>query len=519
MDRLCQTFAWALGLMCASVATSCILGDFKKGSGPGGLGQGGSGGSGSAGMSGTAGKAGASGAGGGASGEACLGTTCEDPPANTCEDSAHLRAYDTTGSCIDGTCSYVSQVVECDCSGNACTSDPCGAVTCETPPAPACPGPHTSRTFASIGTCSGGSCSYTPTDIDCDTNEMCSGGECLLCNTEARCGPDCTACSGDTPACKDLGTSSECVACTESYPCEGPGSYCNPLTDTCVYDGCTNLDRTCGDGTEFCCLRMGAACGDGPFNRGNDPLFPATLSGFTAEKFEVTVGRFRSFVGAYSQTMIKSGRGQNLDNEADLGWDTAWNQYLPEDALALMEALKCEPSSHTWTDSPGSNENKPINCVTWYEAYAFCIWDSGRLLTEAEWNCLAAGGDLQRPYPWGTAVPGADAEYAAYGGYYYGTSEYDGVLDIAPVGAIAGGQSRQGHMDLAGNVEEWVLDTFEPYQVPCDDCANLSPTPGAGRVVRGGGWNSSVTALSTAHRIGHAPDSRSSQYGIRCAGL
>ncbi len=47
----------------------------------------------------------------------------------------------------------------------------------------------------------------------------------------------------------------------------------------------------------------------------------------------------------------------------------------------------------------GSNENQPINCVTWYEAFAFCISDGGYLPTAAEWNYAAAGGSDQRAYP------------------------------------------------------------------------------------------------------------------------
>jgi formylglycine-generating enzyme required for sulfatase activity len=38
------------------------------------------------------------------------------------------------------------------------------------------------------------------------------------------------------------------------------------------------------------------------------------------------------------------------------------------------------------TSSAGSKENLPINCVNWWESYAFCIWDGGFLPSEAEWG-------------------------------------------------------------------------------------------------------------------------------------
>jgi formylglycine-generating enzyme required for sulfatase activity len=55
-----------------------------------------------------------------------------------------------------------------------------------------------------------------------------------------------------------------------------------------------------------------------------------------------------------------------------------------------MAALKCQmvPS---WTDTAGANEALPMNCLTWYAAFAFCVWDGGFLPTEAEWNYAATG--------------------------------------------------------------------------------------------------------------------------------
>jgi formylglycine-generating enzyme required for sulfatase activity len=149
--------------------------------------------------------------------------------------------------------------------------------------------------------------------------------------------------------------------------------------------------------------------------------------------------------------------------------------------------------------SPGPNESLPISCVKWHWACAFCIWDGGRLPTEAEWNYAAAGGNEQRVFPWGSAQPNdSSAVYCSWlagelpdgdplrdGGDRCFGSPRPGVP--APVGSKSpNGDGRWGHADLAGNLWEWTRDRyFNPYtQVPCNDCANLA---GDGTfVVRGG---------------------------------
>jgi formylglycine-generating enzyme required for sulfatase activity len=207
------------------------------------------------------------------------------------------------------------------------------------------------------------------------------------------------------------------------------------------------------------------------------------------------------------------------------GWSGAWNTRLVADTPALIAAVKCNATYQTWTDAPGGNELRPMNCITWYEAMAFCAWDGGYLPTEAEWNLAAAGGAEQRAYPW-SSPPGSLTLDGTRASYNNGTTCIgDGmagcaITDLVFVGTKPAGNGRWGQSDLAGNVWEWTLDGYAAaYQNPCTDCANLAASPT--RVVRGGGFGAfgaGISDLRTANRtFDQAPDNRLPGVGARCA--
>ncbi len=296
---------------------------------------------------------------------------------------------------------------------------------------------------------------------------------------------------------------------------------------------CDGLAHTCGPAgvNDDCCNTLPVPGGTyfRSYDRAGDtdsgtPNFQATISTFQLDKYEVTVGRFRQFVAAGQGTAANpptigpmgtaAGSHPNIPGS---GWFTEWDAYLAADTSALITAIKsCDTTpDYTWTDAPGPNESDPMNCITWYEAMAFCAWDNGFLPTEAEWNYAADGGDQQRAFPWGSNPIVIDITYANYQCML--SPNTCSLADIIPVGSLEKGDNRFGQSDLAGSVAEWVLDanTFT-YPTPCQDCASLSMAD-TYRSLRGGGWIDSPHFLRTGVRGSFAPRARSRDIGVRCA--
>lgn len=300
---------------------------------------------------------------------------------------------------------------------------------------------------------------------------------------------------------------------------------------------CIALPSTCGaSGNDNCCNSPEIPGGGyyRSYDVAHDALsgdmnFPATLSSFRLDKYEVTVGRFRAFAAAGQGTQKKhpaTGAGTH-PKIAGSGWEASWNANLAVDTPTLVQAVKCQGGTlyATWTDMPGTNENRPMNCVTWYEAMAFCAWDGGFLPTEAEWNYAAAGGDQQRAYPWSTPATSTllDGSHASYYDPVPKACVGDGMAgcnltDLVEVGSKTAGDGRWGQSDLTGNVNEWVLDYYDisgSYEDVCIDCANL--VAAMNRVFRGGAFNSGGGPLRTGFRQPSTPGLRDYYIGFRCA--
>jgi sulfatase modifying factor 1 len=256
----------------------------------------------------------------------------------------------------------------------------------------------------------------------------------------------------------------------------------------------------------------------GTFYRGYDGVvftddrYPATVADFYLDKYEITVGRFRKFVEAgmgNQDSPPEPGAGAHPLIPGS-GWKSTWTPFLPWTTTNLKAELECQFAFQTWTDKVGSNESRPINCLDWFAAAAFCAWDGGRLATSAEWNYAAAGGSEQRYYPWSNPPTSTivNDSYAVYCGNSCDHPQNVGAKSPK-------GDGKWGHADLGGNVWEWVLDGDAPFSNPCDNCADLVES--RFRVLWGGGFDVTEVALRGAQHLPAFPDQPYLGWGARCA--
>lgn len=333
------------------------------------------------------------------------------------------------------------------------------------------------------------------------------GGEA---GTVSTCDPLHTECPD---VCGELELSNGCPTCLSDEVCEVPPS-------------CLGMTQTCTQAADSCCLSLPVPGGD--FLRSCDltcqvycrsvetPDFPATVAPFSLDAFEVTVGRFRAFVDQFPSSRPAAGAGKNPNGKDGKGWDADWDmQLLPgrDEFRADLASRDC-PGAATWTADETSFDSRPMTCVTWFEAAAFCIWDHGRLPTEAEWNFAAAGGDEQRVFPWSSPRDDEtiDDTYAVYS-----ADSSNPRTGPEMVGTRPSGRGRWGQYDLGGNVTEWVWDAlFDCYTAQtCDNCGSVVGSED--RVARGGGFSFGSGRLLLDSRDRSPAVAPHDYFGFRCA--
>jgi len=243
-----------------------------------------------------------------------------------------------------------------------------------------------------------------------------------------------------------------------------------------VGQSCVGLEARCQG--ESCCTSIVVPGGtfimgdDARLNGGSAPAHRVTLDAFALDKYEVTIGRYRRFLATYDGTPPPEGVGSHEHLPEGTGWQSRWNKALPasrEALLASMDKVQSRTANYNWTREPGSHESHPISITSWTLAAMFCIWDGGRLPTDAEWEYAATGGDEERPFPWGS-VPAApdkalpcDVANFNYGNCAEGTLQHEIDQPLLAVGTLPRGAGRWGHQDLSGNaVDEVTFDAYLP---------------------------------------------------------
>jgi formylglycine-generating enzyme required for sulfatase activity len=310
---------------------------------------------------------------------------------------------------------------------------------------------------------------------------------------------------------------------------EGGGDAGPP---SCVANASANTCGALGEGSSDCCATENV--GADRYYRGFLPGVsiddPVNVSAYDLDLYEVTVGRMRAYAtwlgtaaggppanGSGVHHHVNGGLGLQAEPSGiyETGWSGAYNGDLTlgSGANASFASTACNT---TYTAAPGAGDNRPMNCVSWYDAYAFCIWDGGFLPTEAEWELAAVGGSAQYLYPWGNG-PAPSAAYAEFGCSSLGTATCPDPVGTPFLGAAASGQ-----FDMLGNVAEWTLDDYSSTGYDdtddCQDCAELYTGLGT-KVDRGGAYTDTTSNgyLSTQNRGNIAATTRSPLVGFRCA--
>ncbi len=155
--------------------------------------------------------------------------------------------------------------------------------------------------------------------------------------------------------------------------------------------------------------------------------------------------------------------------------------------------------------------NRPVERVSWNDTQEFIkkLNDSSnkkyRLLTEAEWEYAARGGEKSLGFRYAGSNKLKDVAWFK--------SNSHG--ETKPVGLKY--PNELGIYDMSGNVYEWVEDQYHSNYngIPKDGSAWVDKEQGADRVLRGGSWYFSAQYCCVAYRNFYDPMIRLDYVGFR----
>lgn len=229
---------------------------------------------------------------------------------------------------------------------------------------------------------------------------------------------------------------------------------------------------------------------------GDCPEHVVYLDAFWIDQTEVTNAMFLEFANAINLGADGEEYGEFLDSQGEFVPDVPFYKNWED----------------TWLMSQPGAENLPVTHVTWEGANAYCQYANRRLPTEAQWEKAARGTDGSN-YPWGDYwTSGSSREMCAE---YINTSEC-GLGRTVEVGQHEKGMSVYGAYNMAGNVTEWVADTYDPdYYRVSPDSNPKGPPSGPYKAARGQSWR--YTNPRVFIRYYFAKAYTSNTLGFRCA--
>ena len=256
---------------------------------------------------------------------------------------------------------------------------------------------------------------------------------------------------------------------------------------------------------------------------GEGPAHVVGLAPFHLDATCVTNEQFNAFVNA-----------TRYRTEAErFGWSFVFFGHLTATQLAKSVRVRvagsewwCRVEGATWRhpEGPGFNIKRrwshPVVQVSWHDAQAYAAWAGKRLPTEAEWECAARGGLVQKKFPWGDDLePGGRHAMNVWQGVFpTRNTEADGHYGAAPAQGYK--PNAHGLYQMTGNVWEWCADWFDAAYYRASPRANpAGPARGERRVMRGGSYlchASYCNRYRTDARSGNTPDSAATNVGFRC---
>ncbi len=234
------------------------------------------------------------------------------------------------------------------------------------------------------------------------------------------------------------------------------------------------------------------------------------------------LGRFRNrILRGPEMIMLPGGRFRMGDIQGDSSSDARPVHEVELDDFALSRYsvtfeeydLFCKATdSRRPADNGWGRGRRPVVDVSWQDANNYCNWLSMvtrrpyRLPTEAEWEYACRAGSetvfffgndarLLRDYAW-------DADNA-------GNTTH-------PVGRKK--PNEWGFYDMYGNIWEWCADSYlEDYYTELPMSNPTGAVQGAGRVLRGGSWDSGERFIRSSFRFRLSPGLRIIRVGFRVA--